>query len=302
MENFLGIFFNNILGLLFVPALKNNIASGQLVFSQLVNVSSGFLTQDPASFNSEAWGVVEKMNGVLIGIGSTLVVIFFLIGFFEESVDPKQELRFEVVLKMFIKLAIAEFFVVNSLSIVRGAFGFVRYITNGLGLKLEMTIKEDYPTSFTSAIEHIVQGQNDIGLFTLLMSSLFAFVLIACGVIILYQAFTRMIKILTLVPYGALANSTLSGNHTIKQTAVSFWKYALCTILEAVTMLIALAICVSLYNSSVISSVFHSVENSFISTGTQDILYWMLERVIYAITTCGVIKGASALTQRVLGL
>lgn len=295
----------------FESGIKLNIQTGVDLFGSFVDTAWGLLTMNPGSFSSDAMGIVDKFNGVFVGLGSTLVVIFFLIGFFEESIDPKQEMRIEVVLKTLIKLIIAEFFVSNSLTIVKSLFGLVGMVTGGMG-KPSLT-SSSLPSSIDTILNQTSNlGNTDmnnpigsVGFGTLFLSLIFMLIMIGCGVIIVYQAFARMIKLLSLIPYGALANSTLSGNHIVKNTAVAFWKYALCTVLEAVTMMIAIYICCSVFNSN---TLFVVNNNSSVATSMfgnkefVDIILWMCGRVIFAVTTCGVVKGASTLTQKVLGL
>ena len=55
--------------------------------------------------------------------------------------------------------------------------------------------------------------------------------------------YVRFLKILVIVPFGSVASSTLSGNRMVSHTAVSYFKYFLSVVLEAVT--IALSIIVS---------------------------------------------------------
>ena len=55
--------------------------------------------------------------------------------------------------------------------------------------------------------------------------------------------YVRFLKILVIVPFGSVASSTLSGNRMVSHTAVSYFKYFLSVVFEAVT--IALSIIVS---------------------------------------------------------
>lgn len=65
------------------------------------------------------WAAIEAINPIFVAVGSSLVVLFFVIGFCSESVDIKEEMRFEVILRMLIKLALAEWFVANNVTIMK---------------------------------------------------------------------------------------------------------------------------------------------------------------------------------------
>ena len=43
--------------------------------------------------------ITKQINPIFVGVGSSLVVLFFIIGFCSESIDIKEELRFEENLK-----------------------------------------------------------------------------------------------------------------------------------------------------------------------------------------------------------
>ncbi|MBE5898257.1 MAG: hypothetical protein E7279_01490 [Lachnospiraceae bacterium] len=288
-------------------SIANNLEVGMAIYNQCIKVAYGILTQDPESFSSSAWSTINTVNSVFVGIASTLVVVFFLIGFCEESMDPRHELRIETIIRGMCKLFIAEFFVSGSLTIVKSFFGLIRYATSGLNISIsgvsisESGVANTLPAPLSQAISQNSYANVQLNSLSLLLfSSLFSLIIMATGIIIIYQAFARMIKLLSLIPYGALANSTIAGNHMLKQTSIAFWKYALCTILEALTMIIAITICSTLFASPDALGFQFSI--SGMSEIEKSTLNWMLERTVIAVTTCGVVKGASTLTQKVFGL
>lgn len=296
------------------------ISDGNGFFRPLIEKAFGLLTMNPDAFSPEGWSIIESLNAVFISIASTLIVIFFLIGFCEDSMDPHNEMRIETVLKSFFKLFLAEFFVINTLNIIKGFFGIVRSLTGGLtftwnttssesvlinqiinnsGANLDIEMRRSPNGTYAPVINNINLG-NDInldmhGLGILLMSIAFFFVMIASGVIILYQAISRMFKILCLIPYGTLANSTIAGNHAMKQTTLQFWKFVICTLLEAVTMMIAIVIMQKIGESTSIALTFGDHEGG-------KVYGYLITQMVIAITTCGIVKGASVLTQKALGL
>lgn len=61
------------------------------------------LGQSPVSFKGgDPWAVIEGIEPVLVAVGSSLVVLFFVIGFCSESIDVKDEMRFESIFRMLI--------------------------------------------------------------------------------------------------------------------------------------------------------------------------------------------------------
>ena len=68
---------------------------------------------------------------IFVAVGSSLVVLFFVIGFCSESVDIREEMRFEVILRILIRLGLAEWFVANNVTVMKAFFTSVgRWVIN----------------------------------------------------------------------------------------------------------------------------------------------------------------------------
>ena len=98
-----------------------------------VSLVFAMLGQSPVHFKGGGpWGVIEAVNPVFVAVGSSLVVLFFVIGFCSESVDIREEMRFEVIFRMLIKLVLAEWFVVNGVTIMKAFFATIGNLVNTL--------------------------------------------------------------------------------------------------------------------------------------------------------------------------
>ena len=85
-----------------------------------VNLVFELLGQSPQTFKGGGpWGVIEGVEPLFVGIGSALVVLFFVIGFCAESVDIREEVRFESILRMFIRVALAQWLVSYNVDIMK---------------------------------------------------------------------------------------------------------------------------------------------------------------------------------------
>ena len=77
-----------------------------------ISLVFALLGQSPVSFKSGGpWGVIQNLEPIFVGVGSSLVVLFFVIGFCSESVDVKEDMRVEVILRMLMRIGIAEWLV-----------------------------------------------------------------------------------------------------------------------------------------------------------------------------------------------
>ena len=284
----------------FMSGLYDFLSFALSMYNKFAQMATGMLGQDPAAFNSAGWNIVTNVNNVFLIIGATLVVIFFLMGFCSESLDIRQDFRIENILRMFIKLSIAEFFVINSMKIVRMLFALPTGIIEKLSGN-SLTVNASVPQSIQEiANDPVRNGMSGwIGLLMVIliyiMAVVFLLVVTGCGMMILYEAYQRFFKIMMLIPYGTLANSTIAGNHMLNRSAEAFWKYALSTILEAVTMYLAMALSAAVLSSGSLG----------LTEGTSGVFFifaWILESSFICMLTLGLVKGADMVTQKALGL
>ena len=256
-----------------------------------INLVFSMLGESPVAFKGGSpWAIMEGIQPIFVAVGSSLVVLFFVIGFCAESVDIKEEMRFEVILRMLIKLALAEWFVANYITIMKA---FFTSIGNLVGL---LSAGTTYQMSIDSTQADIIR---DLGfgesLVMLILTALLAIIIIICGFFIIYTVYFRFLKILIIVPMGALAFSTMGGNKTVSNTVVTYCKYFLATVLEAVTMALAIIVCNAFVSAGL--PAFTGAYASWAQT-----LIYLCEMTFTIAMTVGSVKGAQSLTSRMFGL
>lgn len=256
-----------------------------------VSLVFAMLGQSPVSFKGGGpWQVVESIEPIFVGVGSSLVVLFFVIGFCSESVDVREEMRFEVILRMLIRLGIAEWLVANNVTIMKAFFTTIGNLVNALSVWQYTTV------SINSAQADIIKGLGfGESLIMLILAALLSVIVIICGFFMIYTVYFRFLKLMVIVPIGSIAFSTLAGNRNVAHTASSYAKHFLSVVFEAVTMALAIVIC-----------------NAFISAGlpaftgnyadwAQTLIY-LCEMTFTIALTVGSVKGAQSLTSKALGL
>jgi hypothetical protein len=256
-----------------------------------ISLVFALLGQSPVSFKSGGpWGVIQNLEPIFVGVGSSLVVLFFVIGFCSESVDVKEDMRFEVILRMLMRIGIAEWLVANNVTIMKAFFTSAGNLVKlvGAGEMAELTIDSGQ----AEIIKNLGFGSS---LVMLILASILSIVIIVCGFFLIYTVYFRFLKILILVPFGAIAFSTVSGNRMVSHTAVSYAKYFLSIVFEAVTMALAIVVC-----NALISAGLPSFTGEY-ADWTQTLIY-LCEMTFTIALTVGTVKGAQNLTSRALGL
>ena len=249
------------------------------------------LGTSPTSFKDGGpWKVVSNLEPTFVAVGSSLVVLFFVIGFCSESIDVKKEMRFETILRMLMRIGIAEWIVSNNVTIMKAFFStagnLVNVITNSKFEKLKI------PKDMQDVIENLGFGES---LIMMILAVIISLVIIVCGFMLIYTVYFRFLKILVLVPYGAIAFSTVSGNKMVSHTATTYARYFLSVVLEAVTMALAIVVCNAFLNAGL------PTFTSDYADWTKALMY-MCELTFGVALTVGSVKGAQSLTSKALGL
>ncbi len=202
----------------------------------------------------------------------------------------KEEMRFEAILRMLIRLALAEWFVANNVTIMKAFFTFIGNLVNLLsaGTTVQLTID----STQAEVIKNLGFGES---LVMLILAALLSIIVIICGFFIIYTVYFRSLKILIIVPLGAIAFSTMGGNRMVSHTVVTYCKYFLSVVMEAVTMALAIIVCNAFINAGLPS--FTGSYADWAKT-----LIYLCEMTFTIAMTVGSVKGAQSLTSKALGL
>lgn len=256
-----------------------------------ISLVFAMLGQSPVDFkNGGPWAIIEGIEPIFVAVGSSLVVIFFVIGFCSESVDIREEMRFEVILKMLIRVGLAEWFVANNVTIMKAFFTSIGNLVGLLSAGTTTTLTID--STQADIIKNLGFGES---LVMLILAALLSIIVIICGFFIIYTVYFRFLKILVIVPLGAIAFSTMGGNRTVSHTVVTYCKYFLSVVFEAVTMALAIIVC-----NAFVSAGLPAFTGSY-ADWAQTLIY-LCEMTFTVAMTVGSVKGAQSLTSKAFGL
>lgn len=275
-------------------------------FEKLAKSSASILTKSPEEFDGTMWSIIDSINKDFIAVGATLVIIFWCIKLCSDNLDIRQTMRPETMIKECTILVIAEWFVCSSLDIFSALFDLVNMLTKNLG-ETSFTISNTLPDSLNNyfnglgvssnvgiAIGEVFEGMAASG-----VGGVFLIICTTFGLMIVYHAFVRMFKVMVIAPYGAIAMSTVAGPHSVSHTTISYLKYTLATILEAVTMLLILKLGTAwLLTSDSLELIWGGTVEI---TGLPTLILWTMLSCVKIFVISGGIKESATITQRVLG-
>ena len=217
-----------------------------------ISLVFSMLGQSPVNFKGGGpWAVIAGIEPIFVAVGSSLVVLFFVIGFCSESIDIREEMRFEVILRMLIRLGLAEWFVANNVTIMKAFFTSIGNLVNLLSAGSYTTLTID--STQADIIKNLGFGES---LIMLILAALLSIIIIICGFFMIYTVYFRFLRLLIIVPMGSIAFSTMGGNRTVNHTVSAYCKYFLSVTFEAVTMALAIIVCNKVFCIRQIISVY----------------------------------------------
>lgn len=300
----IGSFLNDFIGatlgkLIFVPMIKVMLGDGpgnpgfvNSLYNSMMMKANGFLQVSPDEWaGGLGWQFINSIQAAFISVGAAFVLVFWLVGLCTDSLDIRSNLRLEVVLKQLTKLVVAEFLVVNSVDLISAFFKLPQALCN------VMVGNAQFNINTSDAVYRCLESPSFSDATILWLFSLVLMVLTAIsGGSIIYLAIIRIFKVLMIIPYAAIATSTVASSHGIASTTISYYKYAFATILESATMLIAVNLSGYLItnNSDLLTTLINGSDFN-------EALSWMIGTMMLLACTMGAVKEAGQITHRVLG-
>lgn len=203
------------------------------------------LEMNPKSWaeSMHIWGKIRDISDRILPLACSLVVLFFLIGFCENTINVKEQIKLETLFQLFLRIGITQYFVLHALDIVIILFDFATALA---GLVTPTVSPPAQPW-----IADAICDTSSMGTIVLLFPVLILFVLVpVCLFMILLMLLLRFFRLLIAVPYAALAFSAMaSGSRHFTNVAPGYIKYILSILLETFSISVALAIGCSMIQS-----------------------------------------------------
>lgn len=254
------------------------------IWNATLSVVYAMLGADPTSGTyAPAWKIVKNLYASFSAVGSSLLVLFFLIGYLRDITDLRTELTLDGTIKIFIRLIISVNVFNYAIDWMPDLFSWAIRL---LGLTSEASVTID-----AQAIIDQVTGAG-WGFMTLyLLGFIFFIVAAICCVVIIITGIGRFLKLYEVAPLATIALSTLAAGGQIAHTGYAYIKTFLTYTFEIVVIGIALAVAGSFVSAS-----------SFFDTGSNSSLLILLESMIKMIAVATAVKGSETIIRRAFNL
>ncbi len=251
------------------------------------------ITQSPEAFKGGTiWNVMVTINGAMQGIGYALLVLFFVVGVMRTCGSLTETKRPEVVLKLFVRFALAKGVITYGLELMMALFRIIQGVISGI-----MTAAGFGAAQQTVLPSEIVTAVEDCGFFesiplwaVTLIGGLLVTVLSFVMIMTVYGRFFKLYLYTAIAP---IPLSTFAGQPT-QNVGVSFLKSYSAVCLEGAIIVLA-CIIFSLFAASPPTIDPNAAAVSMVWSYIGELVFNMLVLV-------GTVKMADRVVREMMGL
>jgi len=266
LEEFIGGFVGD---LFYDPFYK----LAEVVWITLMDLSLGVIGKTPSQFSPSAWSyVAHTLYPWTLGIGLSMVNVFFICSFLKAVSNLKEQVTLELFIEGMIRLVAVNVLFQMGFNLMKTFFSMASAMSGEI-------IDFQGPPLFTEEV--------DIGshLFWWLFGLLYFLVALVCGIMIFLTLYSRYIKLYMLVVCFPLTMPSLISGRGIDETAKAWLRNFLGNAFEVVVIALVISI------SGKIIGGFNLPESSF--ADFFDGFGQALKSLIYMIGMTGAVKGAN---------
>lgn len=257
---------------------------GMLIWTFCMQSITGIVTTTPQDFSSAAWMYVSgTLYPWALGIGTAMLNIFFMIGFFREASNLRENMTWEILIMYLIKAIIANGVMIKGLTLIKEFFS--------VSAALSGDVMISSAPSFT-----VADVDGGTFLFFFIFGVIYVLVAIVCGGMLLLTVYGRYLKLYVMTVLAPIALSTWAGGRGIENTATAWIRTFLVNVFEIVVIAIVIAIA-----NRMISSIDFGQLESLLG-GMVDGFGGALQSMFTMILMTGAVKGADSLLHRSFAL
>ena len=259
---------------------------GSSIWNWFADAAFSILGTSPAGMGGGTlWGTASSVSEILSILSATLVTIFALIDFLQNTADIRHGVTMEGVLLALIKIVAAQAILLNLKSILASLLRMSNYLIKAVsgGSAADVHITMD-SVSFAE------------GFFLVwwVMGILYELACVGCGVILIYTVYVAYIKIFFYAAIAPLPLSTLAGPREAQQSAFSWFRAFIAALLELMGMALMLRLGSSLVSGGGLLG----------GTGRAGTFGFaaMVQLVLGVVLITGSVKAVDALIRRAVGV
>lgn len=267
----------------YLSGFSIQIATG--IWNTSMKLIAGMVSSTPQDFSRGTWVFVrDTLYPWSIGIGLSILNLFFIIGFLKAVSNLHQNITLEMVMETLVKIVVANVLFLNILNIMTIIFKMASAMAKEVFLLKVPELKVD---------------DMDLGsaLFYALFGFLFVLVAIVCSFLMIWTVYSRYIKLYVLVVLAPFAMGTIVGGQESERTFYAWIRTFLLNTFEIVVIALTMVISFKLIGAGV--SLF---DGKNIVTSVVDGFWDVLNSLFTMILVTAAVKGANTFLAKAMGL
>ncbi|MGN1155734.1 MAG: hypothetical protein ACI4TK_06120 [Agathobacter sp.] len=254
---------------------------GTGLWNLMISLITATIGTTPEEFSSEAWNYVTTVvYDSCLSLAASMLNIMYLIGLMRQAVKLRENYTAEMLVDALIKVIIANFGLLNGLTLMRQFFGIAStlatvFLGNRGGLYFEQSVHDLSST-----------------LFYFLFGIIYLIVSLVCSAMIFLAVYSRYMMLYFLVGVAPFAWITLPGGSGVSNTFFSWLKTFIAKSLEVVGIAILIGI------GSALCKKIDFGTASGIARGAMQAIQNMATMILLAAS----IKGLDITMRRIFGL
>lgn len=256
---------------------------GQSIWNMTMQLIFGVVTTTPQSFSASAWQQTITLYNWVRAIALTIMNIFFMVGFFRQASNIKENLTWEILIELGVKAVAANTLMLSGISLIQEFFT--------VSAEMSGVILQSQPIAF--APEEIDAG---VWLFFAVFELIYVIVAIVCSFMVLFAVYGRYLKLYIVTVISPMALATLPGGRGIENAAYAWIRYFLSVVFEIVIVSLILSI-----SGRMIASISFGQLDSTIGSWV-DGFGQTLQSLFSMILMTAAVKGSGEIMRRGFGL
>lgn len=238
---------------------------------------------------------LNSINSIFVAVATSLLVLFFLIGFCSETTNVREEMRFDTIARYLVRLIAAEYFVIHSKEILTIILEVCKIICENMQrffflekTRLHITAKEEKAINGLGLVSSIV---------ILIAVVILAAILIFIGCSIVWSIYTRFLKACLMIPFATLAFATMAGpsGGEVSRISSSYTKAFLANAISSIVIAAAL-----IFGTILMKGIKIDLP-AWGTTNFMPVIGILLNKLLQASVLAACVKEAEYLTERMMG-
>ncbi len=273
------------------------LSGGFRVWKNSSEIAVSYAQKDPMS-TGNSWAVVTGgIFDTMLAVAASLSVLFFVLGWLNESVDIRTNFTVEAMFRFFVRYVITATLIVNSLTFAVGITKCATALVSTISVSVETESAEGVFDEMKEDLKKNEEADGGTwlvyGIMALIGGLIGGLVIIVCAIELLITVLSRLFKLLLCIPFAPVAFAGFAGGREFSRSGMAWIRTYAGYCLEAVVIVLALQISFGMFRDA---SAFESVG------GVVGVILQICEYVLPMITACACVKTADTVVRRCLGL